>query len=302
MATSGFDAVRTGSMSDLGPVDATFPEKAGEGVLPDRDVDVVAEDLGASNGELGDADSDAGTAALMTAALEALNRAQGDCDLFDFLVAHGARGPVWEDVVEKVSAYAWQVLEPWICSGAIYERLAGKYLGIREWPAGRRRLAGDRAYREEVIAHVVARALEKLQQGLVTGTGWDPRKGLALSSYFVQGCLHEFVYVFDREHRWWTTHHSSSGIYDEAIEPVGPGSTVLWGSGLGADPAEIVTDRIMLLDHLAALSETDRIVLWAHAIGYAHAEIAHLLSVTAKAIERRLHRIRNTTHLYVRNR
>ncbi|WP_063131657.1 sigma factor-like helix-turn-helix DNA-binding protein [Nocardia fusca] len=288
-------------MSDPGPVDATFPEKVGEGVLRDHDVDVVAQDLGVLDGEPADSREE-GAATLLAAALEALNRAQGDYDLFDALVRHGARGLVWEMVAERVAAYAWQVLESWICSGAIHEKLSSRYLGIPDWPTGRQRLAGDQVYREEIIAHVVAAALEKLQQGLAAGTGWDPRKGRSLSSYFVEGCLIAFVSMFAKEHRWWTAHHSSADLYDEVIEAGVSGTTVLWGSELGTDPADIVTDRIVLLDCLAAMPETDRLVLWAHACGYTHAEIAHLMSVTSKAIERRLHRIRNATHLSVRNR
>ncbi|MFF3569251.1 hypothetical protein ACFYXQ_15885 [Nocardia jiangxiensis] len=161
------------------------------------------------------------------------------------------------------------------------------------------RLSTDTFCREEVIAHTIARTLEKLRNAIRTGTGWDPRKGLALRSYFINGCLNEFVCVVRKERKWWTTHPGAPAEAGESTET----ARLLWGSRINVDPAEIVTNRVVLFQYLAGLSAQDRKVLWAHTIGYSHAEIAYLFrKATSKAIERRLHKIRKHARLSVRNR
>lgn len=296
MGTSDFDAVRSDSMSDLDPVGVTFPEKVGNDVLRDHEVDVVPHEIGELSSELATLApvGDSIDPPLWPACFE---RVQADLELFDLLVEHGAQGVVWETVVEELSAHASQVLEPWICSGKIYAQTTNKMLGVPDWPAGRDRLARDGTYREDVIAHIVVRALEKLQKGLRAGTGWNPGKGLSLASYFITGCVHEFVYVFKKEYQWWTTHQSELTDSSDEIRD-SPG---LWSPRMGADPADIVTDRMAILEHLAGLHPDDRMTLWAHAHGYSNAEIAYLMRVTTKAVERRLYRLRKKTHQSVRN-
>lgn len=232
---------------------------------------------------------------------DATARLQADYELLEHLVAHNARGLAWEAVVESLSTYAAQVLDGWIRSGMVFTQLSRKLIGVRSWPVGRERLATDAWFREEVIAHCIVRALEKLQYKLRTGNGWDPRKGSSLTTYFITGCLNEFVYVFEKERQWWTTANTSDDL--EIGEAVETGSRMLWSSArTQTDVAETVTDRILALDHLATLTDIDRDILWAVADGYTHKEIAHLLQVTAKAVERRLDRIRTRARLSVRNR
>jgi DNA-directed RNA polymerase specialized sigma24 family protein len=284
------------STSDLDPVGATFPEKAGDSVLRDHDIDVVNCETATLSSELALL-APAGDSIDPVLWPSCLERVQADFEVFDLLVERGVKGVLWEQIVEALAAYASEVLDPWIRTGVIYAQTSHKLLGVPDWPAGRDRLACDQNYREEMIAHIVVRALEKLQKGLRAGTGWNPRKGLSLASYFVTGCLHEFVYLFKKEHRWWTTHQCElDDTSDELI-----GSAGLWDSRLGADPADIVTSRMAVLEHLAALSPVDRTALWANLSGYSNAEIAHLLQVTTKAVERRLHRLRQKARQSVRS-
>ncbi|MEV0538228.1 RNA polymerase sigma factor [Nocardia salmonicida] len=234
---------------------------------------------------------------------DAAARLQADHELLDLLVAHNACGLVWEGVVESLSAYAAQVLDGWIRSGMVFTQLARKLIGVRSWPDGRQRLATDGNFREEVIAHCIVRALEKLQVKLRTGQGWDPRKGSSLATYFISGCLNEFVYVFEKERQWWTTANTPENLgVRETAELVEVGARVLWSSTQNhIDIAETVTDRILAIEHLSTLTDIDRTILWAVADGYTHAEIAHLLHVTTKAVERRLSRVRTRARQYVRN-
>ncbi|WP_157163429.1 sigma factor-like helix-turn-helix DNA-binding protein [Nocardia aobensis] len=232
-------------------------------------------------------------------ALDALDRAQADRELFELVAEHGASGPVWEELVTALSAYAWNVLDPWICSSDIYARVARKFVGLDLWSMAQQRLSTDTFCREEVIAQTIARTVEKLRNAIRAGKGWDPRKGLALRSYFINGCLNEFVYVVRKENQWWTTHPGEPTSSGESAAA----ERLLWGSRLNVDPAEIVTNRVVLFQHLAGLSAEDRNVLWAYMIGYSYAEIAHLFrNTTPKTIERRLHKIRKHARLSVRNR
>ncbi|MBF6340894.1 LuxR family transcriptional regulator [Nocardia abscessus] len=236
--------------------------------------------------------------------VDAPARLQADRELLELLIAHAARGLVWEKVVEDLSAYAAQVLDSWIRSGMVFTQLARKLIGVNSWPAGRERLASDKYYREDVVAHCIVRALDKLQHKLRTGQGWDPRKGSSLATYFITGCLNEFVYVFEKERQWWTTTHQPGNLdARETSELLDAGARVLWSSAqTHTDIAEMVTDRIFVLEHLATLTDTERTILWAVADGYTHAEIAHLLHVTTKAVERRLSRMRTRARMSVRNR
>ncbi|MET7774127.1 sigma-70 family RNA polymerase sigma factor [Nocardia sp. NPDC005366] len=296
MGTSDFDAVAPGSMSDLVPDGATFPEKVHDGLLRDHGVAGGTDGFDEldSNFTVLDQVGNPVDPAVWAACLD---RVQAEFELFGLLVAHDAQGVVWSNVIEELSAYATQVLDPWIGSGKIYAQTGGKLFGLPDWSVGRERLARDQVYREEVIDHVVVRALGKLQKGLRDGTGWNPHRGLSLASYFVSGCLHEFVWVFRKEHRWWTSHHGElAAPVDETFGAVG-----LWGSRPNADPAQIVIDRITLIEYLATLSLDDRTLLWATISGYSQIEIAHLMQVTSKAVERWLHRIRKKARQSVRN-
>ncbi|WP_067834348.1 sigma-70 family RNA polymerase sigma factor [Nocardia lijiangensis] len=279
MGTSDTDAVPPDRLSsDLDPIDATAPPPG------------AADPFGEPDGSVAD---------LVGEAVDALERAQADRALYELAAEHGGTGPVWEHLVEALAEYAWQVLDPWIHRRGIYPVLSRMFVGLEVGTLARERLANDQVHREEVIAHTISRALYKLGKALRTDTGWDPGKGLTLRSYFLNGCLHEFVYVYQKEQRWSGTH--TAPIEDsDADELIESGRGALWASGLGRDPADIVTNRIVLLEHLATLRADDRTLLWAHAVGYSHAEIAHLFSdVTPKAIERRLYRLRK---LFVRNR
>ncbi|WP_328393275.1 sigma factor-like helix-turn-helix DNA-binding protein [Nocardia sp. NBC_00416] len=296
MGTSDFDAVRIGSTSDPDPAGAMFPEKAGDGVLRDHDLDVAVCEIDVLSSELAVL-APAGDSIDPVLWPSCLERVQADFEVFDRLVDSDVKGEPWEQIVEALDAYASGVLDPWIRTGVIYAQTSHRLLGVPDWPAGRDRLACDQNYREEMIAHIVVRAMEKLQKGLRAGTGWNPRKGLSLASYFVTGCLHEFVYLFKKEHRWWTTHQCE--LDDSSDELIG--SAGLWDSRLGADPADIVISRMIVLEHLAALSPVDRTALWANLSGYSNAEIAHLLQVTTKAVERRLHRLRQKARQSVRS-
>ncbi|WP_216908584.1 sigma-70 family RNA polymerase sigma factor [Nocardia noduli] len=234
------------------------------------------------------------------AAADAL-RMQAELELYELLTADGISALVWEKVVEELSAYGSQVLDPWIRNGVIYAKARRLVIGLPDWPAGRERLAGDRNYRQDMIAHTIVGALGKLHTNLSTDQGWDPRKGATLSSFFITGCLIEFVSVFDKERVWWTTHHAGPVDFVEATELVESGRAVLWGTQLGADPAEVVTNRVVLFDYLATLSADERLILWANVNGYSHAEIAQLLGVTTKAVERRLYRLRESARMSVRS-
>lgn len=309
MGTSDRDAVPPDTLSsDIDPVDAPHPAPKTRH-LPDSPPVPIAQQSCTLPPE--DAAGYAQVAPPQVAhhdpvaeAVEVLDRAQADRELFELLLVHGVDGVVWERLVAALVAYAAQVLDVWISRGEIYTQVVWRFPGRQFWLPAQQRLARDPHYREDFVDHTIVRALEKLQIGLRTGTGWNPAKGRTLRSYFIDGCLHEFVYVFDKEQRWWRTHQTEQTVdHTEDTETTSSPHILARESMPGSDPADVVCNRIVLADHLASLSDYNRTVLWAHVNGYTHAEIAHLFpDTTPKAIERRLHRLRQHARNSVRTR
>ncbi|WP_431956937.1 RNA polymerase sigma factor [Nocardia lijiangensis] len=222
--------------------------------------------------------------------------------MFELLHAHGVQGPVWETVIVAMSEYATRVLDPWIRTGEIYNKLVDKVIGVKASAVEREALTVDRDYRQDIIARTVVGALTKFQAAMRAGRGWNPCQGAKLRTYFITACLYEFPRIFEEDLRWRRTNQPVPVEYDDINELLEAHGPRMFRSA--ADPVAAVTDRLMIEDYLATLTGPDRIIVLAVAEGYTHAEIAHLfpsLALTPKAVERRLHRVRKDARLALRS-
>ncbi|WP_433523831.1 hypothetical protein ACQPZ2_00765 [Nocardia pseudovaccinii] len=234
-------------------------------------------------------------------ALEVLDQAAAERELFELLRSEEVQGPVWDWVATALIEYATQVLHPWICTGEIYRRLAEKRIGLKADADERRVLVVDRDRRIEIIDRTVVDALTKFQGHMRAEKGWDPCRGAMLRTFFLTACLFEFRRVLEEDLRWRRTNqpvsHGVNGI-EELVD-----TRSCSGSRSGADPMSVVTERMAILEFLATLSPTDRIIVLKVAHGYTQREIADLFpnaNLTTKVIEHRLRKIREHARLNLR--
>lgn len=235
-------------------------------------------------------------------AVEELDQAAAERELFELLRRQGVKGPVWETVVVALSEYATQVLDPWIWTGEVYSKLTEKKIRLGARAAEREALTANRDYRQEIIDRTVVGALTKFRDHMRAGKGWDPCQGAKLRTYFITACLYEFPQAFGEDLRWRRTHQPLSSDYDDIADLLDTRDASRTLSV--RDPLETVTDRLMIQAYLATLTRPDKIIVLAVAQGYTHGEIAHLfpdLALTPKAVERRLQRIRKHARLNLRS-
>lgn len=235
-------------------------------------------------------------------AIEALDQAAAERELFELLRTQGVQGAVWEMVAIGLAEYATQVLNPWIWTGEIYKKLAERGIHPKADTDERRALAVDRDYRLEIVERTVVDALMTFQSHMRDRKGWDPCQGAMLRTFFLTACLFEFRRVFEKDLRWRRTVHNprSPGLdgIDEMMRTGG-----CRASGASTDPMSAVTERLAIEEYLATLSPTDKIIVLKVAQGYTHREIADLfpdLNLTPKRIEHRLRRIRERARLNLR--
>ncbi|WP_194828245.1 hypothetical protein [Nocardia sp. XZ_19_231] len=220
---------------------------------------------------------------------DALDEAAAEQEIHRRLVDCEARGPDWELVVERLSRYANEVLDPWIRTGAIYSRLACHHIVVDATYSERFRLAVNEDLRKDVLATTIASALVQLRNGICGGRGWNPHGGAKLTTYFLRGCLYAFKHAFAQILGGKREQSRSDGP-DELADQRYPS---LCDTGLGADPADIASNRDLIRYHLMQLDAESRRIVWAKAAGYTHLEIAELFlpNKTPKAIERKLARL-----------
>ncbi|MGW0180146.1 hypothetical protein [Nocardia sp. NPDC003345] len=232
-------------------------------------------------------------------AVELLNEAAAEQELYELLRAHEVRGEVWETVVATITAYAGQVLDPWIWTGEIYRRLAKKRIRLQAGPAERASLTADREYRQEVIGRTIIGALTKFQAKMREGKGWNPCRGAKLTTYFLTACLYEFPQAFGEDLRWRRTNQLIGSEYDDVVKLLDTRQSSTIRAG---DPLDAVTDRLMIQAFLATLTDIDKIIVLAASHGYTHREIAHLFpELTVRAVEGRIGQIRKSAHRNLRS-
>jgi hypothetical protein len=226
-------------------------------------------------------------------ARDGLDRAGAERDLFELLIKHRVEGEVWQTVVTELSKYASRVLDQWILSRQIYAKLAAKGITLRAEPDQQELLALDWDRRQDIVNNTVVGALLNFQQKMRAGRGWDPCQGLKIRTYFINTCLYEFVRVFEADRRWRSVNRFLPLECNDIAEIEELGFRSPWGARMGADPAEMVIEQMSIKEYLENLTPEDKTILWESANGRTHAEIADLFpSMTSKAIERRLSRIR----------
>ncbi|WP_431727375.1 RNA polymerase sigma factor [Verrucosispora sp. TAA-831] len=135
-----------------------------------------------------------------------------------------------------------------------------------------------------MVQESVAKALEVFVRRCQAGAGWDPDRGSTLHDYFLGLCRGEFANVFRR----WLTSRSRTEV-ELPSDDAGPSVLRSEQDPARSALAKVVLDKIKNTD---VLSDLQRTLLFGHAYGLTHSQLAERFGISAKAVEGQIHRAR----------
>lgn len=206
-----------------------------------------------------------------------VDRLSGDVELVTLLALSNYEGPDWDYVATELAKYGLAVFGGWMYTGKIFA--VSKKRGYGLSAPGR---AFTRDEIEELSGETVAKALHHFRTDVLMKNKWDSRKGATLRTYFIGQCLMRFANIYRRWLEGETRERNAIRTDDLALL-----IDVLGASG--EDVSSLVADRAIIEEALAQVRDP-RVVIAMHlrARDRSQAEIAQLLGVTTKAVERML--------------
>jgi hypothetical protein len=141
-------------------------------------------------------------------------------------IAVDPTGPDWNRLSDRLTRYAYRIMQRWIQAGVIRARAAvanqgGPVLGLGRVPEGLR-LDGDAA--AELAGDIVMAALRTFRSNALPS--WEPARGKDLRSYFVGYCLMKLP---DAHRSWYRREVASRRemlSLDEVGDVLGEGTSV----------------------------------------------------------------------------
>lgn len=205
-----------------------------------------------------------------------VDRMAGDVNLVTDLALQGYQGPLWDYFSNELAKYGYAVISSWIGRAMIFERCKSK--GFGGLPAIDRPFTADE--NEELTNETVAKALKHFRTDVLMKRKWDHTRGATLRTYFIGQCLMRFPNIY---RRWLAGENRNRFlVIDEAevLEPFagtskGPEAQAVAGVTASGAMSTVKNPRVRKVMHLRAEDWT-------------HAEIADLLGITEKAVERML--------------
>jgi hypothetical protein len=209
-----------------------------------------------------------------------VDRLQGDVELVTSLALAKYEGPDYDYFSNELAKYGYAVMKSWIATKIIFERCKEKGFGLTIL---------DRQFTQEEIEGLanltVAMALNYFRAKVLMKRRWDPTKGASLRTFFVGQCIFQFPNIY----REWLLEVKAN-----------------WRHGFTDDVAEMDfhTDHTPAIDRQViasivssqAMAEiTDprvRKAMYMTAAGHPQTDIARVLGVSTKAVERMLARAR----------
>lgn len=195
-----------------------------------------------------------------------------DVDIHDELARTGFRGPVWKRYAEELARYGYGVMMAWLLTGEIFSQCQAK--GCRLRPPPPEWTVDDQT---GLANETVALAVNSFKQNLINRR-WTPYGGATLKTYFIGGC----VFAFPNLYRKWLTAHAAAqreqpmteqDTYDRSNPP--------------QDPCEMAINKLLAEAAFNNIPDdrTKRAVVL-QAMRYTYAEIAEILGITSRAVER----------------
>lgn len=203
-----------------------------------------------------------------------VDRLAADRRLLDQLMLEGYQGPAWDAFAEALAGYAFQVVKAWLATGKIYLQCHARGFGVpRHRP---RRL--DKDDRDELAAETVACALALYRKKVLIPGRWDATRGASLKTYFVGACLHAFPNVIKR----WCKEN----------EPLPTGLLPEDGR---LDRSPTALELLLVEERVESIrDEPTRRIVQRTLEGEKQDDIGHELGLTARAVESKLRRLRET--------
>lgn len=207
---------------------------------------------------------------------ERLDRLAADFDLVTALSLAGFEGEDWDYFERELAKYGIAVIGGWLRTGLIFSRYAAR--GFGGMPEMIRDFEPDEIL--ELTDETVSKALFHFRRDVLMKHGWDYRKGATLRTFFVGQCLGRFSNVY---RRWFGNEARNNHflVDDDDLVRLGPRRD-------GVD--QRVVDGVFADDLLAGIKDPRvRAAMRLTAAGRSQAQIAGILGVTEKTVERMLY-------------
>lgn len=205
---------------------------------------------------------------------EAAAQREADKLLFDALRAEECAGPVWVRAQAQLIKKVYPKILTWIESrqifGEVEKRIHTRLPGPPPW--------WQEHDRESLADDTVSGAIIKFRNDAILSGRWSPEGGASLETYFVTGCVYEFIKVY----KSWLTTASRNAELTVTTPPDGM-IDIQYGC---ADPEQIICQQESDREFWSQFSdERQRYVAYYKTHGYTTAEIAELMKTTPKAVE-----------------
>lgn len=205
-----------------------------------------------------------------------IDRLAADFDLVTTLGLQNFEGEDWDVFEEELAKYGLAVIGGWIRRGAIFGKYFERGFGGLAEPF--RDFTDDEV--EELALETVSKGLYHFKRDVLMKQRWDYRKGATLRTFFVGQCLSRFANVY----RHWRTNEQNNWYLatddDELLAALGPTSE---------GTASRAVDRVYAERALATVKDKRvEMAMRLTAADRSQADIARILGVTEKAVERML--------------
>lgn len=198
------------------------------------------------------------------------------------LVREGAdTDEAWERISEALAHHGCATLRAWLADGSLrwrVHRISGRRLHL----ANHKLL--DRDAVDEIVGATVAVSLRRFRRRAMARTGWTPRSGISVYSYFAGGCL----LAFPEEYRRW---YREQRPRNEAPSALASFLNVA-GTDVLSRPADVAIDRCLVGEMLRQSDRRTRRALLGLLYGYPLSVVAARLGTTVEGVELLLYQCR----------
>lgn len=207
---------------------------------------------------------------------DSVDRLAGDLELVNDLALRSYTGPLWDYFSNELAKYGYVVIRSWLRRNIMFERCRSKGLG--GLPELAREFSDDEI--EGFANETVGKALFHFRQDVLMKRTWDYRKGATLRTFFIGQCLIRFPNIYrswlrqENRNRYDTTEDDE--FLDYNIGRIdGPESNVVACISVDEALRKVKNPRVRTAIHMRV-------------DGWSQGEIAQVLGVTEKAVERML--------------
>lgn len=205
-----------------------------------------------------------------------VDRLAGDVELITLLGLNGFIGRDWDYFATELAKYGMAVIGGWLHSGTIFQRVKSRGLG------GLPRL--DAPISDDDIEglrdETVAKALARFRSDVLMKGKWDPTRGATLRTFFIGQCLIQFANVY---RAWYVDHKRSVRTY--LTEHLAELDAALGQAHCNVEE-EVVTATVLTEALSQVKDPRARTAFELYGLGHTQVEIAEMLRITPKAVER----------------